>query len=149
MLWRSYGCRLRARTSSRLLIFRACAYARRTEHGHHPVAGELVHHAAVALYDCGAMVTEVSTGNARRYVDPLTDAGIIIEFTDRTRNRAWRAPEVLSARRRHVGDQAEQLAAYIKLPMQSRFSRCQYGCGTCAMHLAKTVREGQLPQLRG
>ncbi|MFZ0905115.1 MAG: Fic family protein [Mycobacterium sp.] len=39
----------------------------------------------------------ISTGNARRYVDPLTDAGIIIEFTDRTRNRAWRAPEVLSA----------------------------------------------------
>jgi Fic family protein len=39
----------------------------------------------------------ISTGNARRYVDPLTDAGIIVEFTDRTRNRAWRAPEVLSA----------------------------------------------------
>ncbi len=39
----------------------------------------------------------ISTGNARRYVDPLTDAGIIIEFTDRTRNRAWRATEVLSA----------------------------------------------------
>ena len=39
----------------------------------------------------------ISTGNARRYVDPLADAGIIVEFTDRTRNRAWRAPEVLSA----------------------------------------------------
>lgn len=39
----------------------------------------------------------ITTGNARRYVDPLTDAGIIVEFTDRTRNRAWRAPEVLSA----------------------------------------------------
>jgi len=39
----------------------------------------------------------ISTGNARRYVDPLTDAGIIAEFTDRTRNRAWRAPEVLGA----------------------------------------------------
>ncbi|MGD9515155.1 Fic family protein [Mycolicibacterium sp.] len=39
----------------------------------------------------------VRTGNARRYVDPLTDAGIIVEFTDRARNRAWRAPEVLSA----------------------------------------------------
>jgi Fic family protein len=39
----------------------------------------------------------ISTGNARRYVDPLTEAGIIAEFTDRTRNRAWRAPEVLSA----------------------------------------------------
>lgn len=40
---------------------------------------------------------DISTGNARRYVDPLADAGIIVEFTDRTRNRAWRAPEVLSA----------------------------------------------------
>jgi Fic family protein len=39
----------------------------------------------------------ISTGNARRYVDPLTNAGIIVEFTDRTRNRAWRAPEILGA----------------------------------------------------
>jgi Fic family protein len=39
----------------------------------------------------------ISTGNARRYIDPLTEAGIIVEFTDRSRNRAWRAPEVLSA----------------------------------------------------
>ena len=39
----------------------------------------------------------ITTGNARRYVDPLTDVGIIVEFTDRSRNRAWRAPEVLSA----------------------------------------------------
>ena len=40
---------------------------------------------------------DITTGNARRYVDPLVDAGIIVEFTDRRRNRAWRAPEVLSA----------------------------------------------------
>lgn len=39
----------------------------------------------------------ITTGNARRYVDPLVAAGIIVEFTDRTRNRAWRAPEVLGA----------------------------------------------------
>jgi DNA-binding Lrp family transcriptional regulator len=39
----------------------------------------------------------ISTGNARRSVDPLTDAGIIAEFTARTRHRAWRAPEVLGA----------------------------------------------------
>jgi len=39
----------------------------------------------------------ISTGNARRYVDPLAEAGIIVEFTDRARNRAWRAPEVLQA----------------------------------------------------
>lgn len=40
---------------------------------------------------------DISTGNARRYVDPLADAGIIVEFTDRARNRARQAPEVLSA----------------------------------------------------
>jgi Fic family protein len=39
----------------------------------------------------------ITTGNARRYVDPLVTAGVIVEFTDRTRNRAWRAPEILSA----------------------------------------------------
>jgi Fic family protein len=39
----------------------------------------------------------ISTGNARRYVDPLAEAGIIVESTDRARNRAWRAPEVLQA----------------------------------------------------
>ena len=39
----------------------------------------------------------ISTGNARRYVDPLVTAGIIVEFTDRARNRVWRAPEVLVA----------------------------------------------------
>ncbi len=39
----------------------------------------------------------IRTGNARRYVDPLAEVGIIVEFTDRARNRAWRAPEVLSA----------------------------------------------------
>lgn len=39
----------------------------------------------------------IRTGNARRYIDPLAEAGIIVEFTDRARNRAWRAPEVLSA----------------------------------------------------
>ncbi|CAA0096175.1 putative protein [Mycolicibacterium vanbaalenii] len=40
---------------------------------------------------------DIRTGNARRYIDPLCEAGIIVEFTDRARNRAWRAPEVLSA----------------------------------------------------
>jgi hypothetical protein len=39
----------------------------------------------------------IRTGNARRYIDPLAEAGIIVEFTDRSRNRAWRATEVLSA----------------------------------------------------
>jgi Fic family protein len=39
----------------------------------------------------------ISTGNARRYVDPLVEAGIIVEFSDRARNRIWRAPAVLEA----------------------------------------------------
>lgn len=39
----------------------------------------------------------ITTGNARRYVDPLVEAGVIVEFTDRTRNRAWRAPDILVA----------------------------------------------------
>jgi Fic family protein len=39
----------------------------------------------------------ITTGNARRYVDPLVEARVIVEFTDRSRNRAWRAPEILSA----------------------------------------------------
>ncbi|MCX6468848.1 MAG: Fic family protein [Corynebacteriales bacterium] len=39
----------------------------------------------------------ITTGNARRYIDPLVAAGVIVEFTDRARNRAWRAPEVLGA----------------------------------------------------
>lgn len=39
----------------------------------------------------------IPTDQPRRYLGPLTDAGILVEFTDRARNRAWRAPEVLAA----------------------------------------------------
>jgi len=39
----------------------------------------------------------ITTGNARRYVDPLVAAGVIVKFTGRRRNRAWRAPEILGA----------------------------------------------------
>jgi Fic family protein len=39
----------------------------------------------------------ISMSNVYRYLDPLIRAGIIVEFTDQSRNRAWRAPEVLSA----------------------------------------------------
>lgn len=35
--------------------------------------------------------------NVYRYLAPLVEAEIIVEFTDRARNRAWRAPEVLRA----------------------------------------------------
>ena len=39
----------------------------------------------------------VAIGNVYRYLDPLVEAKIIVEFTDQARNRAWRAPEVLGA----------------------------------------------------
>lgn len=39
----------------------------------------------------------ISTDHPRRYIGPLAEAGIVVEFTDRARNRAWRAPEVLDA----------------------------------------------------
>lgn len=39
----------------------------------------------------------IPMSNVYRYLDPLIKAGIIIEFTDQSRNRAWRAPEVLHA----------------------------------------------------
>ncbi|GAY15359.1 Fic family protein [Mycobacterium sp. shizuoka-1] len=35
--------------------------------------------------------------NAHRYLNPLTDAGILIEATKGPRNRVWRSPEVLAA----------------------------------------------------
>jgi Fic family protein len=37
------------------------------------------------------------TDHSRRYLDPLTDAGIVVESSGRTRDRIWRAPEVLNA----------------------------------------------------
>lgn len=39
----------------------------------------------------------IPTDHPRRYLGPLVDAGILVEFTDRARNRAWRASEVLAA----------------------------------------------------
>lgn len=39
----------------------------------------------------------VSITNVYRYLDPLVEAGILVEFTARNRNRAWRASEVLHA----------------------------------------------------
>ncbi|GAT00028.1 Fic family protein [Mycolicibacterium fortuitum] len=39
----------------------------------------------------------IPTDHPRRYMGPLTEAGIVVEFTDRARNRAWRAPEILDA----------------------------------------------------
>jgi Fic family protein len=39
----------------------------------------------------------IPISNVYRYLTPLIEAGIIVEFTDQARNRAWQAPEVLSA----------------------------------------------------
>lgn len=68
----------------------------RRHSGVHRVADLLIRH---PVFNARLLQRElgITTGNARRYVDPLTQAGIIVEFTDRGRNRAWRATEVLSA----------------------------------------------------
>lgn len=39
----------------------------------------------------------IESTNAHRYLNPLTEAGILIETTSGPRNRAWRSPEVLAA----------------------------------------------------
>ncbi len=40
---------------------------------------------------------DVAVQNVYRSLRPLVDAGVLVEFTDRKRNRLWRAPEVLDA----------------------------------------------------
>jgi Fic family protein len=40
---------------------------------------------------------QVAPRNVYRFVEVLVTAGVLSEFTDRARNRAWRAPEVLDA----------------------------------------------------
>ncbi|KLO27634.1 Fic family protein [Mycolicibacter heraklionensis] len=37
------------------------------------------------------------TDHLRRYLDPLAEAGIVVESSGRTRDRIWRAPEILDA----------------------------------------------------
>jgi DNA-binding IclR family transcriptional regulator len=44
-----------------------------------------------------AQQLSVAPNNVYRYLEPLEKAGAIIEFTDRRRYRAWRAPDVLAA----------------------------------------------------
>src|SRR5690606_21710777 len=39
----------------------------------------------------------VAGSNVYRYIEPLVRAGILTEFTDRKRHRAWRSTEVLAA----------------------------------------------------
>ena len=62
----------------------------------HRVADLLVKHPVINAQFLNRELA-IRTGNARRYIDPLTEAGIIVEFTDRARNRAWHTPEILSA----------------------------------------------------
>lgn len=39
----------------------------------------------------------ITANNAPRYIQPLETADVLVESTDRKRNRAWRAPEILEA----------------------------------------------------
>jgi Fic family protein len=39
----------------------------------------------------------IDSTNAHRYLNPLTEAGILVETTSAPRNRVWRSPEVLAA----------------------------------------------------
>jgi Fic family protein len=39
----------------------------------------------------------ITANNAPRYIQPLEKAHVLVEFTDRRRNRAWRAQEILQA----------------------------------------------------
>lgn len=39
----------------------------------------------------------ISANNAPRSIQPLEKANVLVEFTDRKRNRAWRTPEILQA----------------------------------------------------
>lgn len=70
--------------------------AARRDSAVHRVADLLIKHPVVNARFLQRQL-DIRTGNARRYIDPLAEAGIIVEFTDRARNRAWRAPEVLRA----------------------------------------------------
>lgn len=53
----------------------------------HPVVN-----AALVAHELG-----VAPQNTYRVMQPLVDAGVLIESTDRKRNHSWRAPEVLDA----------------------------------------------------
>ncbi|WP_233716293.1 Fic family protein [Mycolicibacterium vinylchloridicum] len=39
----------------------------------------------------------IESTNAHRYLNPLTEAGILVEATNGPRNRVWRSPDVLAA----------------------------------------------------
>ncbi|HCU52050.1 MAG TPA: cell filamentation protein Fic, partial [Micromonosporaceae bacterium] len=39
----------------------------------------------------------IAANNVHRYIDPLESVGVLTEFTDRKRNKAWRSVEILAA----------------------------------------------------
>ena len=44
-----------------------------------------------------ASVVGIAPQNTYRSLQPLVEAGVLVEFSDRKRNQLWRAPEVLDA----------------------------------------------------
>jgi Fic family protein len=44
-----------------------------------------------------ALELGIESTNAHRYLNPLTEAGILVETTNGPRNRVWRSPDVLAA----------------------------------------------------
>ncbi|TML28457.1 MAG: Fic family protein [Actinobacteria bacterium] len=60
------------------------------------VADFLMRHPVV---DAQLLTAELNIppNNVYRYLEPLERAGVLIEFTDRRRNRAWRSAEILAA----------------------------------------------------
>nr|WP_244917545.1 Fic family protein [Mycobacterium shimoidei] len=62
----------------------------------HRVADLLIKHPVVNAQLVSDQLN-IAISNVYRYLDPLVESKIIVEFTDRARNRAWRAPQVLGA----------------------------------------------------
>jgi len=60
------------------------------------IADLLLRHPVV---NAGLIASEVGVApqNTYRSLQPLIDAGVLVEFSDRKRNQLWRAPEVLDA----------------------------------------------------
>jgi len=66
----------------------------------------------------GTMGRELGSPNPDRHLRQLVDAGVLVEFTGKRRNRLWRAPQVLAA----LDVFAEQAG---RRPMPSDLSRAQ------------------------
>jgi Fic family protein len=65
-----------------------------------PIVQRLSEASMLAVVNGRQLVSDqlnIAINNVYRYVDPLVESKIIVEFTDQARNRAWRAPDVLDA----------------------------------------------------